>query len=304
MAAVARPLVPSLRAVAPAVAYAGLTVTTIGWAAAFVAGKVVLEGMTPLAAAAARYALAALALLPFALRARPREGVGAARVPLAVMVVCGGIAYPWLFLVALRHTSATNTSLVIATNPVITVLLAPLVGERLDRRRLAGIVLALAGAAVVITRGDVRHLAFDPGDVLALAAAGAWAGFNLAARGVAARLAPPFVNCVVYGAGGLALAALARGEHLGLQLVGATPAVLAALLVMALLSSALAGQLFLVGVRAVGVGRAVVFIYLVPVFTALMATTFLGETFGAAQAVGGAGVLGGLWLATRATTPG
>lgn len=299
MTAVAKTIAPPVPA--PALAYVGLTVTTVGWAAAFVAGKVVLGEMTPLAAASWRYAVASIALLPFALRGRPRHGVGAAAVPLAVMVVCGGIAYPWLFLLALRHTTATNTSLIIATSPVITMLLTPFVGERLDGARLGGIGVALAGAVVVITHGDVRHLAFNPGDVLALVAAGAWAAFNLAARGVVARLAPPFVNCVVYGVGGLALGALGRGEHPGIQLAAATPTVLTAILVMALLSSALSGQLFLVGVRAVGVGRAVVFIYLVPVFTALMATTFLGEGFGAAQALGGAGVVGGLWLTTRGT---
>ena len=39
---------------------------------------------------------------------------------------------------------------------------------------------------------------------------------------------------------------------------------------MAVLSSVVAGQLFLVGVRTVGVARTVVFVYLVPVLTAVL----------------------------------
>ena len=75
---------------------------------------------------------------------------------------------------ALERTSASNTSLLIALNPVITLLLSPLVGERLDRRRLGGVGLALAGAVVVITHGDLARLAsltLNAGDLIALAAA-------------------------------------------------------------------------------------------------------------------------------------
>ena len=272
-----------------ALAYAGLSVSTFGWAAAFIAGKVALADMTPLSVAVWRYALASTVLLPFAVRQRPAQGVGRAAAPLALMVVCGGVLYPWLFLLALAHTSATNTALLIALNPVFTLLLSPLIGEPLDRHRLGGVSLALAGAAVVITAGDL----------LAVAAAGCWALFNLASRPVVARLAPAFTNCVVYGLGGLALYGLARGDAPWAQLAAATPAARGGVVLMALLSSVMAGQLFLVGVRTVGVGRTVVFVYLVPVLTAVLSTTLLGEPFRLAQAVGGSAVLGGVYWTTR-----
>src|SRR5881628_4271910 len=128
-------------------AYAGLSVSTFGWAAAFIAGKVALADMTPLSVAVWRYALASTVLLPFAVRQRPARGVGRAAAPLALMVVCGGVLYPWLFLLALAQTSTTNAALLIALNPVFTLLLSPLIGEPLDRHRLAGVSLALDGAA-------------------------------------------------------------------------------------------------------------------------------------------------------------
>jgi drug/metabolite transporter (DMT)-like permease len=283
-------------------AYAGLTLATVGWTTAFVVGKGVLAEMTPLVVAAWRYAAAAVVLVPFALPRRPDAGLGRAAVPLAVMVLSGGVLYPWLFLLALERTSATNTSLLVAVSPVLTLGLSPLVGERWHRRRTAGMVLALAGAATVITRGELARLvalSLDPGDLLALTAAAVWAAFNLAARDVVGRLAPPFVNCVVYGLGALALLGLSRHEGPLAQLAAATPAALCGLGAMALLSSVLAGQLFLAGVRAVGVGRAVVFIYLVPVLTAFAGVTLLDERLGPAQGLGGAAVLAGVWLTTR-----
>ncbi len=286
-------------------AYAGLGVSTVGWASGFIAGKLALGEMSPLPVAAWRYAVAATILFPFAIRQRPAGGLGPAARPLAWMIVCGGVLYPWLFLLALARTTATNTALLIALNPVLTVLLAPLVGEPLDRRRLAGIALALLGAAIVITRGDLGHLAalsLGAGDLIAIAAAAAWATFNLTSRAVVGRLTPAFTNCVVYAIGGVALYLLGTGDRPLAQLLAATPTARTGIVLMAVLSSVMAGQFFLVGVRTVGVGRTVVFVYLVPVLTALLSVTLLGERFQMAQAVGGTAVLAGVFWTTRSGT--
>jgi drug/metabolite transporter (DMT)-like permease len=287
---------------AVALAYAGLMLCTFGWASGFIAGKFALAEMTPLSVAACRYAVAATILLPFAIRQRPRAGVGQATRSLALMILAGGLLYPWLFLLALEHTSATNTSLLIALNPVFTLMLVPLVGERVDRRRFLGVGVALVGAAIVITRGDVAHLrefSFHSGDLLALVAAAMWATFNIASRNVVHRLSPAFTNCVIYSVGGATLYLLGRGESPIAQFAAATPMAMSGVLVMALLSSVMAGQLFLVGVRTVGVSRTVVFVYLVPVFTAALSALLLGEQLQIAQAVGGAAVLAGVYGTTR-----
>lgn len=284
-------------------ALSGMAFASLCWAAAFVAGKLVLAEMTPLAAAVWRYALATAVLLPFAMRQLPVAGLRHAAGALTVMIVCGGILYPWLFLAALSRTSATNTSLLIALNPVFTMLAVPLVGERLGRNRIAGVGLALAGAVIVITSGDLgrlQGLSLNSGDLLAVAAALMWAAFNLASRRVVARFRPAFANCVIYGAGALALALVAQPEWLWSQLVHASAAALAGLVLMAVLSSVVAGQLFLVGVRRLGVSRTVVFVYLVPVLTALLSFVFLAEPLVPAQAVGGVAVLGGVYWSARA----
>jgi len=280
-------------------AYAGLGLATLGWGSGFIAGKLALDEMSPLPVAAWRYAVAATILLPFALRQRPADGLGSAARPLAWMILCGGVLYPWLFLLALSRTTATNTSLLIALNPVLTLLLAPLVGEPLDRRRVVGVALALVGAAVVVPRGELAAPSFRSGDLLALGAAAAWATFNLTSRAVVGRLSPAFTNCVIYAVGAGALYLLGQGEHPWAQLSAATPTALTGIVLMAVLSSVIAGQFFLVGVRTVGVARTVVFVYLVPVVTALLSTTLLGERLGAAQALGGTAVLAGVYWTTR-----
>ena len=288
-------------------AYVGLTIATACWASAFILGKVVLREMTPLVLATWRYVVASLVLLPFVVRSRAaappgRPYAAGAALPLGIMVVSGGVLYPWLFLAALARTSAANTSLLIALNPIVTLLLSPFVGERLVRTQVLGAMLAFAGAVLVISRGDLGELLalrVDTGDLLALAAAACWATFNLTSRLVVDRLPAATVNLAVYFGGAVALGLLGLGDGPGTQLEHATLPAVAALVAMAILSSVVAGQLFLTGVRDAGVGRAVVFIYLVPVLTAMMSVAVLGEQLSRAQLGGGVAVLAGLLLTTR-----
>jgi drug/metabolite transporter (DMT)-like permease len=293
------------RVSAESIAYLGLIGATVGWASAFITGKVVLLEVPPLVAAAGRHAIAALVLLPFALRLRPTaQAVRGVAAPLCWISLAGGVLYPYLFLEALARTSAANCSLLIALNPLFTVMLSPLIGEPRERR-WGGILLALGGAALVITRGDpenvgrLARLSFASGDLLAVIAAMLWASFNLASKRVVAVLPPAFINCLIFAFGALCLFALGAGDQPFERLGGMSAAAAASLTSMAVLSSVLAGNLFLLGMRAVGVNRTVVFIYLVPVVTAVLSMVFLGEQVGAAQAIGGAAVLVGVYWTTR-----
>jgi drug/metabolite transporter (DMT)-like permease len=290
----------------PTTAYLGLSCAALCWASAFIAGKFALAELTPLTVAAWRYVVAVLMLLPFVLRRDAWRGLGAVTGRLAFMVVCGGVLYPALFLGALSRTTATNTSLLVALNPTLTALLAPLAGERLDPRRLPGVLLALAGAVAVITHGDLARLGelgHASGDLLAILAAVSWVGFNVASRSVVARAKPAPINFVVYGFGALALFALSSGEEPVRQLATASSTAVASVVIVATLSSVVAGQIFLMGVRAVGITRAAIFVNFVPALTAALAAAVLGERLEAGQALGGAAVLMGVWWTTRPEAP-
>ncbi len=292
----------------------GLALASLAWATAFIFAKIALGGMSSPAIGVWRYALAALALAPFALRAGtprgPAPGIEIGRsarrrawVAVVAMSVFGGAIYQWLFLGALARTSATATSLLIALNPVMTILLATIFGERLESRRAGGAALAFLGAVTVISKGDLAVLAglhFGTGDLMALLAAACWAIFNLCSRWAIGALAPSRVNVVVYGLGALLLAAAAPGTPLLGELLRATPGVLLSVAALGLICSALAGQLFLFGVRALGVGQAATFIYLVPPLTALLAALLLGERLGGGELLGAGAVLAGVAVATRA----
>jgi drug/metabolite transporter (DMT)-like permease len=157
-----------------------------------------------------RVALSAVALLPWGVR-----GLRAARPGTLGPAALAGVMLALHFaawITSLEHTSVASSVMLVSTGPVFTALLGPLLlGERTGRPGLAGVVLALAGMAL-LTGGDlwVGGTALY-GDLLALLGALAVALYFIIGRHVRARcaFATYFLVVNVSAAATLGLAALA-----------------------------------------------------------------------------------------------
>src|SRR5437867_2750000 len=134
---------------AVAAAMVGCIVGSVLFGATTPLVKVLLSGgATPVALAGLLYLGAALGVLPFAWQGeRPRLNA-ANRWRLAGVVVCGGVAAPVLFCLALRASPAASGSLWLTLETVATALLARIFfHDRLGRRSWLGYgLVVLAGA--------------------------------------------------------------------------------------------------------------------------------------------------------------
>jgi drug/metabolite transporter (DMT)-like permease len=197
---------------------------------------------------------------------------------------------------ALRFLIAA--ALIMATNPLITTLLAAAVlGERPSRRQLAALPVALAGVAVVISHGEwsrLIHLQMLRGDIEMLGANLLWALFNVLSRRLMPRASPIGSNALMLGAGALILLAAALMQGDGLTLPGFNASL--ALLIMAVGGTVLAYLFWGLGIQQLGAGRTALFLNLVPVFAMLVGGA-LGTAPTPAQWLGGVLVLGGVSLA-------
>src|SRR3954454_8968252 len=109
----------------------------------------------PFSIAFFRWSIVALGLLPVVVIAlREKSGVlrgqwpGIALAGFLGMFVCGGPVY-----VAGITTSAINLALIMALSPIVVLVISFAMGkEAIGRRQLIGMVLALAGALLIITR--------------------------------------------------------------------------------------------------------------------------------------------------------
>jgi drug/metabolite transporter (DMT)-like permease len=177
-----------------------------------------------------------------------------------------------------------------------------LAGERITPGQALGILLSIAGAALVVAQGDLAvllALRFAPGDLWLLGGVMLWALYSVLLRRRPPELAPLTLLSATVALAlvlllplyGLELAAGAR-----LQVAAAS---LASLAYVALFPSVVAYVFWNRGVREVGPAPAGVTLQLMPVFGALLAALFLGERLAGYHWLGGALVMAGILLAWR-----
>lgn len=277
--------------------YLLVTASTFFWGANFVLAAPILADLPPLWAAAMRFVLGAL--LMFLIAGVRREKLfGLLKRHAGVYLLLGAVGiggFNLFFFYALRSTSANSAALIMATNPLLTALLAvALLGERLTNRHLVALPLALVGVAVVISQGNMNKLEslnFARGDLLMLAANLCWALYNVLVRRFMPQGSAIANTSWVMAAGAILLLAVALGSDTHVSVLDTKAAI--AMAVMVIGGTVLAYVFWGVGIARLGAARTAIFVNLVPVF-AMLVGTFLGTLPSAAQVVGGLIVLCGV----------
>lgn len=148
---VALPANPPPPPTAPAKVLAALLLVQVCFSSLHVVGKVVLAELAPLALAGTRVLIATPLLLLIAWR---HDRILPARADWPRLALLGGLgifANQILFLIGLSFTTATSAGVLMPSIPVFTAAVAGLLGiERLAGRKLAGILLAAAGALALV----------------------------------------------------------------------------------------------------------------------------------------------------------
>jgi drug/metabolite transporter (DMT)-like permease len=129
-----------------------ITLFCLLWSFAFVAGKIAVTDCPPLILLAARFLLAGILVL--AISAFRRDAPPLSRRDVIVFAVLGlanNALYLGLGYTGLKSVSAGLGGLIVSANPVFTAALAALfLGERLTWRKVAGLLLGIAGVALIV----------------------------------------------------------------------------------------------------------------------------------------------------------
>ena len=268
------------------------------WGLNFVVMKIALQDLSPMLLGALRFTFASLPFLAFlprpALPWRFIAGYGLAQ---------GLGQFGFLFLGLSLGMPAGMASVVMQTQAFITLLLAgPVLGERATPWQWAGLVLALAGLAVIGSAHGAGPADMTlAGFLLTVGAAAMWALSNLVARRATAHGhydALPFIawSSLFPILPFLALASWIDGGPQALlqQLAGASWPAWAGVAYLSLLATLLAYTLWTRLLQRHAAARVTPFSLLVPVVGLLAAGSFLAEWPNRLQWIGTAGVLAGL----------
>lgn len=261
------------------------------------------EGVNSLAIATMRLGIAALVLLPFALRtALPDLGNLRGRTLLIALLAGGMLAiHFWSWIESLQHTSVASSTILVTTNPLWVALAAALLLREKPRTgTLLGIGLSLIGTLVTFF-ADAKSMdaGRQPllGNTLALLGAMAASGYLLAGRALRHRLRLlPYV-VLAYGSAAILLCVALVVTRT--PLTGYSTLAWLLMIALALGPQLLGHTAFNYALRHLSAPFVALAILGEPIGSAVLAWMIFDERFGTLQFIGFALLLCGIFLAAR-----
>lgn len=276
---------------------------SVFWGIPYLFIKIAVQELDPAVVVFSRAAIAAAVLLPMAARNKSLR-------PLLkhwrIIIIFSLIHMVGSFLLISygeQHVASSLASLLIAANPLLVALLA--LGfdksERVNGPRMIGLLVGMIGLVVL--------LGFDVGGdgqqwlgaiFLLLAATGYAIGALLLKHRPLVELPRTSVaaaECTITTITLLPITLLRLPNHVP------SPPVIASLLILGLICTALALPTFFALIAEVGASRGSVITYVNPAISVLLGVIVLGEQFTAATVVGFLLIIAGSWLSTTGNIP-
>jgi len=201
------------------------------------------------------------------------------------------------FARAVQLTTVANAVLVVYTAPVLIALMAPVfLNERLERSTLIALALAMGGIGLIVAPQGLA-LARDQlaGIGLAFVTALAYAVLVLVGKRVVENMSARILALYQSVVAAVLLLPLMTGRPLP-----PTGRVWVLLITIGVVHTAIAGVLYLSGLREVTAQNAGILAYLEPLSGAVYGMVFLAEPLTVWVVAGGSLILAGGWLALRA----
>jgi drug/metabolite transporter (DMT)-like permease len=278
----------------------GLSAAAI-WGGMYVVSKVVLDVIPPFTLVTLRLVLGIMALWIVIVR---QGGTGFTRKQKLQAAAVGWVGYGVSLgfqFVGTRLSTASNGALVTSATPAFVLLFAVwILRERVTPVRLIALVISTVGVLAVV---DPRSASLAPdlfwGNLSLVAAALTWALYSVLVRKVTFDLAVLPATMVFFFGGLLVSVPAAALELTQIPLGLITPGVIAGVLYLGVVSTALAMYLWNRAFALLEAGVASLTFFAQPVVGVGLGILFLGEPVSLLFALGGALIGMGLWLAGR-----
>jgi drug/metabolite transporter (DMT)-like permease len=242
--------------------------------------RIAVRDVPPLSLAFLRFGQGALALLIVLLLFR-RDRLRVERRDVPYLALLGFLFYaifPITFNAGLRYIEASRAALILATMPLWTVVLARRIAhERLTARQVIGVLISVAGVAIVMAdRGVGRTPRSTTGDLLLMTTALCGAIYNVAAKRLLTRYSGITVTFYAMLFGSLFLLpafAVERGFTVG----ASSRETILLVILLGVFGGALAFSMWTSALRRLSPTEVAVYINLNPLAATLLAATTLGE---------------------------
>jgi len=277
------------------------------WAVSFVATKIALEVVPPLTVVSLRLLIASVCFLPI-LATGGRWRAAAKRTTLlklfGLSLFGAGLHYGFQ-TVGLQTTNASNASVYVATGPITILLLAVVfLGEKVNARKVLGIAIAIAGVLVVMGLETVTGFELDGnlvGDILVFASIVMWACFTVFGKRITDQLGALTVTAAItlIGAAWMTPVGWLEMQRTDFSLAELTPTAWAAVGYLGAGCNFLAVLLYFTALQKTESQKVGVYLYSIPLMTAVVAALVLSESITLGLVVGTVLVIAGVALTER-----
>jgi drug/metabolite transporter (DMT)-like permease len=275
------------------------------WAGNAIVGRAAAGAdMPPMALNFWRWAVALTVFLTFFGRAtwRQRHAILANLKFLIPFCIISVVGFNSLFYLALQETTALQATLVQSVLPVLVLLLGLVILKTpISARQGWGVVFSIAGAALIVIRGDVAVIAtleLNRGDGWALAAVSVWAlqAFLMRWKPKDIDIMPFMTALAIIGL--TLMTPLYLWETATFKPMPFTGTSVLYVLYIGIFASFLGTTMWNEGTYRAGAAQAGYFGNLYPIFAGVLAIIILGEEPRWYHLTGAALVVAGIWLAT------
>ena len=252
-----------------------------------------------------RWLIAFIVLTPFMLfkvwaqRALVRRHLG----QLAILSAFGMVLYQGLSYTAAHYTTATNMGIVNAFIPVFTIFVSMLILKDIPNRfAIVGSIISFLGLLYILGKGDfttLLNMGGHSGDLLMVVAVFFYAFYGVFLKKWQLKI--PLLISLYVQIGFALLYHIPFLMYFGLDAINARNA--SSLLYAGIFPSLLAPLLWMLAVQHIGPNRTSIFMNLMPVFTAIIASLWLAEQWTLFHTIGGMMVLVGIVMAQKKNAP-
>lgn len=283
-------------------------VVAIGlWGVSFISIKIALQEVSPVTLIVVRFAIGALIVGAAAWARGEFRQLQRRDLPALAGVGLIGIALQQMLQVSGQATADASVAAFLAsTAPAFTVLLAAFFLREVPRSwQIAGILLATGGAITVATNGQWGGLLAGnfgaPGNLLVLASSVVWALLTLLSKRAVENRPPLLVTTAMFFFGGLFVAPLFVVQQGWRELATVSLAGWGAILFTSVVCTAGAYLLTTFALKHLAASRVALIQNIEPLTAVIVAALLLNEAVTPAMLLGGAAILGGVYLAERLT---
>jgi drug/metabolite transporter (DMT)-like permease len=244
--------------------------------ATFNLAKYAVQYFSAASAAGWRFGIAALVMFAILISRRNLkwETIKRYGVTYSFLGIIGVFGFNTFFFLGMNQTSPINGALIMGTNPLITTILAYFILKvSISRKQTFGILFALLGVTLVLTKGSwevIETLSYSRGDLLILAGNVCWALYGVLGRKYLSRSSSLETTTYTMIIGAIGLIALSAFSPSVKPAVTIPVTAWGAILFMAIFTSVLGYLWWNKSMEIIGAANTAVFFNLVPVVTMLI----------------------------------